>query len=441
MEKWKAKLVIKEFQDNELPKDIIKRKIISVDTNSKSIIAVYGPRQSGKTYYFYQLIEELITKDGIKKDKILYVNFEDERLMPFQLSDFESLLDAYYELYPENKGEKIYLFFDEVQNIERWEIAVRRIYDKENARLFITGSSSKLLSKEIASSLRGRTLSYEMLPFSFEEVLIANKVDLTSNIEYSKSRFRIKAILEDYIKFGGFPRVVLEKVDTTRIRLLQEYLNTLLVRDILERFSIRNPTFIKEIIRYSLSNTAKILSVSNLYKIYKQKHGVTKRTAINYVRMLEDVMLLFLVPKFSRSLKEQIRNPNKEYIIDNGLRMAAGFYLSDDIGIAMENVVFLKLKQDRINDPLLEIFYWSNPKSEVDFVLRSGANVKALIQVTYASSKDEVNSRETNGIISASSELHCNNLLVITWDYEAEEKIKGKKIKFIPLWKWLLNLN
>ena len=441
MEKWKAKLVIKEFQDNELPKDIIKRKIISVDTNSKSIIAVYGPRQSGKTYYFYQLIEELITKDGIKKDKILYVNFEDERLMPFQLSDFESLLDAYYELYPENKGEKIYLFFDEVQNIERWEIAVRRIYDKENVRLFITGSSSKLLSKEIASSLRGRTLSYEMLPFSFEEVLIANKVDLTSNIEYSKSRFRIKAILEDYIKFGGFPRVVLEKVDTTRIRLLQEYLNTLLVRDILERFSIRNPTFIKEIIRYSLSNTAKILSVSNLYKIYKQKHGVTKRTAINYVRMLEDVMLLFLVPKFSRSLKEQIRNPNKEYIIDNGLRMAAGFYLSDDIGIAMENVVFLKLKQDRMNDPLSEIFYWSNPKSEVDFVLRSGAKIKALIQVTYASSKDEVNARETNGIITASSELHCNNLLVITWDYEAVETVKGKKINFIPLWKWLLNLN
>ena len=441
MEKGKAKLVIKEFQDNELPKDIIKRKIISVDTDSKSIIAIYGPRQSGKTYYFYQLIEELITKDGIKKDKILYVNFEDERLMPFQLSDFESLLDAYYELYPENKGEKIYLFFDEVQNIERWEIAVRRIYDKENARLFITGSSSKLLSKEIASSLRGRTLSYEMLPFSFEEVLIANEVEVTPEIQYSKSRFRVKAILEDYMKFGGFPRVVLEKVDTTRIKLLQEYLNTLLVRDILERFSIRNPTLIKEIIRYSLSNTAKILSVSNLYKIYKQKQGITKRTAINYVRMLEDVMLLFLVPKFSRSLKEQIRNPNKEYIIDNGLRVAAGFYLSDDIGIAMENVVFLKLKQDRMNDPLSEIFYWSNPKSEVDFVLRSGANVKALIQVTYASSKDEVNSRETNGIISASSELHCNNLLVITWDYEAEEKIKGKKIKFIPLWKWLLNLN
>ena len=441
MEKGKAKLVIKEFQDNELPKDIIKRKIISVDTDSKSIIAIYGPRQSGKTYYFYQLIEELITKNGIKKDKILYVNFEDERLMPFQISDFELLLDAYYELYPENKGEKIYLFFDEVQNIEHWEIAVRRIYDKENARLFITGSSSKLLSKEIASSLRGRTLSYEMLPFSFEEVLIANEVEVTPEIQYSKSRFRVKAILEDYMKFGGFPRVVLEKVDTTRIKLLQEYLNTLLVRDILERFSIRNPTLIKEIIRYSLSNTAKILSVSNLYKIYKQKQGITKRTAINYVRMLEDVMLLFLVPKFSRSLKEQIRNPNKEYIIDNGLRVAAGFYLSDDIGIAMENVVFLKLKQDRMNDPLSEIFYWSNPKSEVDFVLRSGANVKALIQVTYASSKDEVNSRETNGIISASSELHCNNLLVITWDYEAEEKIKGKKIKFIPLWKWLLNLN
>ena len=159
---------------------------------------------------------------------------------------------------------------------------------------------------------------------------------------------------------------------------------------------------------------------------------------INYVRTLGDVMLLFLVPKFSRSLKEQIRNPNKEYIIDNGLRMTTGFYLLDDIGIAMENVVFLKLKQDRMNDPLSEIFYWSNPKSEVDFVLKSGANVKALIQVTYASSKDEVNARETNGIIIASSEFHCNNLLVITWGYEVVETIKCKKIKFIPPWKWLL---
>jgi hypothetical protein len=440
MEKDKAKLVIKEFQESELPKDIIKRKTISINTDSASIISVYGPRQSGKTYLFYQLIEELITKKRIKKDRILYVNFEDERLMPFQLSDFESLLDAYYELYPQNKDERVYLFFDEVQNIEHWEIAVRRIFDKEMVRIFITGSSSKLLSKEIASSLRGRTLSYELLPFSFEEVLLANGIKLAPDIQYSKSRFRIKTILEDYMKFGGFPRVVLEKVDTTRIKILQEYLNTLLVKDLLERFSIRNQALIKEIIRYSLSNVARTLSISNLYKLYTQKQGITKRTAINYVRMLEDVMLLFLIHKFSRSPKEQVRNPDKEYVVDNGLRTVAGFYLSDDFGRNMENTVFLKLRQTRMEDPLLEIFYWGNPKGEVDFVLRSGSRIKTLIQVTRVSSKDEVKPRETNSLIMASNELRCNDLLVITWDYDAEEKIQEKKIKFIPLWKWLLDL-
>jgi hypothetical protein len=440
MEKEKAKLVINEFQESELPKDIINRKIIHVDLNSRSIISVYGPRQSGKTYYFYQLIEELITKEKIKKDRILYVSFEDERLMPFQLSDFEQLLEAYYELYPENKENTVYLFFDEVQNIDHWEIAIRRIYDREKVRIFLTGSSSKLLSKEIASSLRGRTLSYEMLPFSFEEILLVNNIKLDRNFQYTALRFKIKALLKDYMKFGGFPRVVLEKTDITRIRLLQEYLNTLLVRDIFERFSVRNKPLIKELIRYSLSNMTKLLSISNVYKMHKQKQGITKRTAINYIRMLEDVMLLFLIPKFSRSLKEQLRNPSKGYIVDNGLRMAAGFYMSDDLGIMMENTVFIKLREKRTYDPLLEIFYWSNQESEVDFVLRSGPAVTTLIQVTYASSRDEIMLREISGIINASEDIHCNNLLIITWDYENEEKIQDKKIKFIPLWKWLLDV-
>ncbi len=439
MDKEKAKLVIKEFQESESPKDIVKRKIIKIDTNSKSIISVYGPRQSGKTYYFYQVIDGLVG-GGVPKDRILYVNFEDERLMPFELADFERLLDAYYELYPQNKDAEIYLFLDEVQNIEHWEIAVRRIYDKERVRLFITGSSSRLLSKEIATSLRGRTLSYEMLPFSFEEVLLAKGIEITKDIQYSKLRFQIKSALEGYLKFGGFPRVVLERVEITRIRLLQEYLNTLLARDISERFAIRNQALIKDIIRFSLSNVARLLSISSLYKTYKQKQGITKRTVMNYVRILQEVMLLFLIPKFSRSPKEQIRNPDKEYLVDNGLRTAAGFYLSDDLGRTMENAVFLKLKESRINDPLLEIFYWNDRKSEVDFVLRGGTKVKALIQVTYVSSKEELNSREIAGILSASKEFKCDNLLIITWDYEAEEKTEGKTIKFVPLWKWLLNL-
>ncbi len=361
--------------------------------------------------------------------------------MPFSVADFSPLLDSYYELYPKNKDAVKYLFFDEVQNIENWEMAVRRIYDKEKVRMFITGSSSKLLSREIASSLRGRTISYEMLPFSFEEVLSANGINASTETAYSKDRFEIKRLLDDYIKFGGFPRVVFEKSEITRIRILQEYLNTLLARDILERFSIRNKVLIREIIRFSISNATKLISVSNLYKTYKQKGAITKRTAINYVSILEEVMLIFLVPKFSVSLKAQMRNPDKEYLIDNGLRTASGFYISEGKGIMMENAVFLHLRELHNKDPMLEIFYWDNPNNSADFILKRGKKPVAVIQTTYASSREKIKQGEIDGVLSAGKELNCNNLLIITWDYELLQKVDSKKIKFIPLWKWLLDID
>src|SRR3989344_4300528 len=178
------KLIIKEFHEKDIPK-IVERELSIPETNK--IVSIIGSRRAGKTFYFYQLMKKL----NVPKDKILYINFEDDRIMPLALKDMDSLLEAYFELYPNNKKSKIYLFFDEIQNIDKWEVYIRRIYDNENVKIWVTGSSSKLLSKEIATSLRGRTLAFELYPLSFKEFLQFNNHHVDKDIWYSKERFML----------------------------------------------------------------------------------------------------------------------------------------------------------------------------------------------------------------------------------------------------------
>src|SRR3989344_3561503 len=185
MKKDQFKLLIREFHDNEIPK-LRERDLIIPST--KKIVSLIGSRRSGKTFYFYQLIQTFLKESP--KERMIYVNFEDDRILPLSIEDMDSILESYYELYPENKNKELYLFFDEIQNIENWEIYLRRIHDKEKVRIFVTGSSSKMLSKEIATSLRGRTLSFNLFPLSFKEFLRFNDVQLDKNIIYSNERFR-----------------------------------------------------------------------------------------------------------------------------------------------------------------------------------------------------------------------------------------------------------
>lgn len=365
---------------------------------------------------------------------MLYINFEDERILPFSVKEFDLILEAYFELYPENKGKKIYAFFDEIQNVNGWEVAVRRMYDREKIRIFITGSSSKLLSKEIATALRGRTISYELQPFSFLEILRAKGIDVTPNLLYSSKRFHIKKLLNEYMKFGGFPEVVLENDETTKIRILQEYLNTIFFRDLVERYSVRNTILLKEIIRFLTSNISRYFSVSKFYKLAKQNFKVTKRTILNYCSYLEDVRLTLFVKKFG-TLKEQMVNPRKIYCIDVGFKTASGFYTSEDLGRIAENLVFLKLRERQLRDPLVEIYYWKQ-KQEVDFIVKRGKKVEEIIQVCW--DVEEAKEREIKGILNAAEFFKIKKGIIITGDFEGEELIEGVKIEYVPLWKWLL---
>ena len=431
MKKEILKRLIVEFHESELP-ELIERSM-DVDLETRKIISIIGPRRCGKTYYLYYLIKRLI-QQGEDKTRMLYINFEDERILPFSVKEFDLILEAYFELYPENKGKKIYAFFDEIQNVDGWEVAVRRMYDREKIRIFITGSSSKLLSKEIATALRGRTISYELQPFSFLEILRAKGIDLTPNLLYSSKRFHIKKLLNEYMKFGGFPEVVLENDETTKIRILQEYLNTIFFRDLVERYSVRNTILLKEIIRFLISNISRYFSVSKFYKLAKQNFKVTKRTILNYCSYLEDVRLTLFVKKFG-TLKEQMVNPRKIYCIDVGFKTASGFYTSEDLGRIAENLVFLKLREKQLRDPLVEIYYWKQ-KQEVDFIVKRGKKIEEIIQVCW--NVEEAKEREIKGILNAAKFFRIKKGIIITGDFGGEELIEGVKIEYVPLWKWLL---
>ena len=202
------KILIKEFQENSLP-TIYERDLV-VPLNSNKIISIYGPRRSGKSFYFFSLIQKLL-KQEISIDRIVYLNFEDDRIFPLNYKELNLLLEAYFELYPQNKQELIYLFFDEIQNIVNWEIFIRRIYEKEKVKLFLTGSSSKLLSREIATSLRGRTISYRLFPLNFKEFLNFKQIKMKEDFKYTSQKYTIKKLLNEYLEWGSFPEVVLPK--------------------------------------------------------------------------------------------------------------------------------------------------------------------------------------------------------------------------------------
>lgn len=189
----------------------------------------------------------------INPEQILYLNFEDDRVLPISTAELNGIIEAYYELYPEQIKNMVYFLFDEIQNIDGWELFIRRIHDRKNIKIFVTGSSSKLLSREIATSLRGRTLSYYLYPLSFEEFLKFKQISLVKDFEYTNMRFKIKQLFNEYLYAGGFPEIVLES-EQLRRPILQNYFEMLIYRDLVERFSIRNITLLKNLVKFLITN-------------------------------------------------------------------------------------------------------------------------------------------------------------------------------------------
>jgi predicted AAA+ superfamily ATPase len=415
------KYLIKEFHEASFP-SFFERDFHLPKT--QKIITIIGSRRVGKTFYCYQLMKKL--RETVQKERILYINFEDDRLFPLHVGDLDEILEAYYELYPDLKGKELYLFFDEIQNIPSWELYVRRVYDKERIRIVITGSNAKLLSREIATSLRGRTITFSLFPLSFKEFLQFNGLKITQGSLYSKERFFIKKSFEKYMTLGGFPEIVLEKNNLEQ-KILREYFEMVLYRDILGRFSIRNVTLLKMLSKFLLTNVSASFSINAYYNSIKQTIALSKDSIAEYVSYLEEANMIFLVSLFDYSLKKQQAAPKKVYCIDNGLRNAVSFLFSKDERRLAENLVFIELKRRE-----KDIFYWKK-QGEVDFLIKEDDETMVAINVSYGDSIDE---REVRSLkeVKALFGKKLKEMLIITKDTEKKEQ----DITFIPLYKWFL---
>ena len=255
------KNIISDFHKRQNPKYIGRKQNIPIDSNK--IITIIGARRSGKTYFLYQLMDKL--PPTVDRSEIIYINFEDERLN-LKAEDLNLILESYYELYPAKK-KPLYFFFDEIQNIQNWEKFVRRIYDTISKNIFITGSSSKLLSKEIATSLRGRSISYEIYPLMFDEYLKFKDID-AADVSSTKNKAKIVNAFSQYLYSGGFPETINFNKDL-RLKTLQSYLDVMIYRDIIERYEVKNPIALKYFIKKSLSNVSNYLSVNKLFNELK----------------------------------------------------------------------------------------------------------------------------------------------------------------------------
>lgn len=420
--------IILDFRKMKLPK-LIKRDLeVDLEIPLKRAVVVLGPRRSGKTYYLYSLMQKLINK-GVEKERILYINFEDPKLVGIEFSDLNLLLEVFYEIYPQTQREKVWFFLDEVQNVDNWEIFVRGVLDRRNIQVFLSGSSAKLLSREVATAMRGRSLSYLILPFSFKEFLKARKVSFAKYLS-SHEKTRVMSSFWDYFSAGGYPEVVIYPSEKEKI--IREIIEVTIYQDLIERHKIRHSKIVK--LMFNALVEAKEFSVHKFFNFLKsQGIMVSKNSLYNYLEFFNEAFIFFPLRRFSKSIKNLEQSLPKMYCIDNALIEAI---VGDNKGKKLENLVFLSLLQKGF-EPNRDIFYYSQGVGEVDFFVRR-KRYSALIQACYDihyQSKD----REIKPLLKASKDVKCNNLMIITSDYEREEKIGSKKIKYIPLWRWLLS--
>jgi uncharacterized protein len=400
---------------------------LEVPFDLNKIISIVGVRRSGKTHFLFSLIQQL--RKRIDPRSTVYINFEDDRLFPLQLSDMDVFLKGYYELYPDLKDKLVYFFFDEIQNVPNWEKFLRRLYDTEKSRIFITGSSSTLMSKEIATSLRGRTVTFEVFPLSFREYLRFQNVpeyNHTSQIEAT-----IKNYLVEYINHGGFPETVGLKPEFIT-KVLHEYLELIMYRDVVERHGAQNTFLLRFLMKYCFVNLSSLLSYNKLFNdLRSQGLQLSKNTIYDYIGYLEDAYALFTVPMASKSVREEMRNPKKLYSVDHGFKGLLDSSFSTDTGHIYENMVFLELRKQ-----IREIYYLKG-KREVDFFF-TDAGKKNLINVCYDIEDPTTKKGEIQGLLEAMTTHGIHNSLLITAEVEDEIILGGKKIQIVPLWKWLI---
>lgn len=423
------KQLIVTFQ-NSLPTDVLPREL-SLPIDSKKIITVPGVRRCGKSSLLLLVINQLLNKE-ITKEHILFLYFDDERLQ-FNANNLDEILQAYRELYPNIPLQDVYMFFDEIQMADDWQPFIRRVYEQECKNIFITGSNSRMLSSELSTSLRGRTLQYEEFPLSFKEYCQFTKTDTKYYVAANQAK--IINAFKEYLKFGGFPEVVLSQ-EIYKERILQEYFFVMLYKDLIERYEIKNPAPVRYFIKRIMANLTKPTSINRIYNELKsQGVSIGKNTLYDLIEQTEAIYLFFSLTKYSLSLIKENSGDKKYYCIDTGLRHILLNSQSEDNGKLLENAVFLHLRRTLL--PQENIHYYKE-KKECDFLITDQMQVTQLIQVSWDIHDQETRQREIDGLLEASAATGCQNLIIITFDEEGEIIEQGQQIQIIPLWKWTI---
>ncbi len=425
------KEIILDFQ-NEILFTGTKRHLSYEIVKGKAFVCI-GVRRCGKSTLLCQIIETL-EKKGVSRQNIIYINFFDDRLTELRYGNLALIPEAYYSLYPDKKGtEEVYFFFDEIQEAKNWESFTDRILRTENCHVFISGSSSKMLSKEISTQMRGRSLTWELFPFSFREFADSRKINYS--IMTSKNRFLLQNCFNEYFQKGGFPEVC-NVSDKVRTMIHQEYYKTILHRDIIERFNVSQPRALVRAGYRLICNVSRNYSINRITSHLKSfGYKVSKSFVSSCMDWFEDAYFLFTVKIFSPSASKQNANVKKIYCTDHSLTRSVATNILADQGHLLENIVFIHLR--RFTE---DIFYYRTRNGkEVDFIWTDTRRNRHLVQVSYALSDEATRKREFSALFLAMDELDITTSSLVTFDQEGSLSKDNRKIRIIPAWKYCLD--
>ena len=425
--------MILDFQDMQLEPSIPRHLQIEV-VRGKATVCI-GVRRSGKSTYMHQIMQS-IEERGVLRQNMLHLNFFDDRLHALKPETLALITEAYYSLYPSTKNTEIlYCFFDEIQAISGWEHFIERLMRTEKCEIYLTGSSARMLSKEIATEMRGRALSWEIFPFSFREFLDYKGISVEHTLS-TKKRLFVQKAFEEYWEIGGFPEV-LGVSPHVRVKIHQEYFHAILFRDLVERHDVSHPKALTDLAHWLIDNTGSLYSINRLTGYLKSLgHAISKSSISDYIAWFEDAYLFFTVRIFDASLARSHTNPKRIYCIDHAMVTSVSSGILVNAGHLLENLVFIALRR-----LYPEIYYYKTRTGrEVDFIIPKRRGTFWLLQVCLSLVDPQTRKREIQALHEAMIELNLKTSMIVTRNEHENIEIKGRTIEVIPISRFLVDL-
>ena len=401
----KLEEIVNDQRDNFQKKDSGIERLINFDKyiETKQIVILSGVRRSGKSTLLKQFSEKL-------NGDFYYINFDDERLIDFSVSDFDRLLTVWKKSYQSKN-----ILIDEIQNIEKWERFIRRIYE-DGYKIFITGSNAKLLSSELSTHLTGRYFKIEVYPFSFKEYLIFNDIEFDK--VSSSNRIKVIKAFDNYLVSGGFPDFIKYKDE----EFLKRTYEDIIYKDIITRFGVKEVVAFRKVSSFVFSNFTKRISYKKIAENLEIKSPISVR---DYIGFLQESYLVFELFRYDYSLKKQFVSDKKIYVIDNGMRNIVSFYFSEEKGRLLENLIYIELKRRGHN------IFFDKGKNECDFLIEEKGKIVEAIQVCYFLN-EENKEREMAGLIESLKKNNLKKGTIVTYADEEEIKYDGFTINIVP---------